>query len=179
MADKINSPKRKSKTFFHHLGSFDFSGKSPGTYSLGVVKLYPDPKRDLLDSAETFRKAADRCINGCKVEEGIEQLTLPGTVCASFSCELFLKYILLIENDEKVEGHGLADLFRKCSKDVRTALTELRTDILEILERNNKQFVEARYHHEVDSISFRQKELLQTAELLSKFLAKRYQNENA
>ena len=178
MTNKMNSPKKKSKPFIH-LGTFDFPGKSAGTYSFSLVKLYADSKRDLLDSAESFLKAADRCLNGCKVEEGIEQLIVPGTVCASFSCELFLKYILLIENGKKAKGHRLADLFRECSEDVRTELTELRTDILEILERNNKQFVEARYHHEVDSISFRQQELLQTAELLSKFVAKRYQNENA
>ena len=178
MTDEKNSNKEKSKTFIH-LGSFDFSGKGPGTYSGGVVKLYSNPKEDLLASAESFLKAADRCLNGCKVEEGIEELIIPGTVCASFSCELFLKYILIVENDEEVRGHRLADLFRKCSKEVQTALTELRTDILEILERNNEQFVEARYHHEEDIISFRQHELLQTAELLARFVAERYQNENA
>lgn len=177
MADDMNT-KEKSKSIVH-LGTFDFSAKSPGTYSFGVAKLYKDEKKDLLDLAESFLKAADRCLNSCKVEEGIEQLTIPGTVCASFSCELFLKYILLIENDEEVTGHGLADLFRKCSAGVQTALNGLRTDILEIFERNNKQFVEARYHHEVDSISFRPQELLQMAELLSRFIARRYQNENA
>jgi|LQYC01.1.fsa_nt_gi HEPN domain-containing protein len=178
MTDKKNIPKEKSKTIFH-LGSFDLSGKGPGTYSGGLVKLYPNPKEDLLASAESFLKAADRCLNSCKIEEGIEELIIPGTVCASFSCELFLKYILLMENDEEVKGHRLADLFRKCSEETQTALTELRTNILEILERNNEHFVEARYHHEEDSFSFRQQELLQTAEVLSRFVTKRYQNENA
>jgi len=110
MSNKMNSPKKKSKPIIH-LGTFKFSGESEGTYSLGVAKLYPDLKKDLLDSAESFLKAADRCLNSCKVEEGIEQLTTPGAVCASFSCELFLKYILLIENGKNAVGHDLANLF--------------------------------------------------------------------
>lgn len=172
MADDMNN-KKKSKSIIH-LGTFDFSNKSPGTYSLGVAKLYKDEKNDLLNSAESFLKAADRCLNSCKVEEGIEELIIPGVVCATFSCELFLKYILLIENGQEVKEHGLADLFRECNAEVQKALISLRTDILEIFERNNRQFVEARYHHEVDSISFRQQELLQMAELLSRFIANRY-----
>ena len=178
MSDDKNNSREKSKTFIH-LGSFDFSGKGPGTYWGGVGKLYANPKEDLLDSAESFLKAADRCLNSCKVEECTEMLTVPGAVCASFSCELFLKYILLIEKTEEARGHGLADLFRKCSREVQSALTELKANILEILERNNTQFVEARYHHEKNSISFRQQELLQTAELLSRFVKERYPNENA
>jgi len=68
---------------------------------------------------------------------------IPGTVCASFSCELFLKYILLIETGQEVTGHGLADLYRKCNAEVQDTLINLRTDIPEIFGRNNKQFVEA------------------------------------
>jgi HEPN domain-containing protein len=173
MNKQKDDPQEDSK-FFINLGSFDFSGKGPGTYSGGVVKLYADPKEDLLDSAESFLKAADRCLNGCKVEEGIEMLTVPGTVCASFACELFLKYILLIETGENVSGHGLAELFKKCSKETQFALTEYKRDIPEIFERNNKQFIAARYHHEKDSISFRQQELLQAGEKLSKFIAEKY-----
>ncbi|MDR4507193.1 MAG: HEPN domain-containing protein [Candidatus Brocadiaceae bacterium] len=136
-------------------------------------------KEDLLDSATSFLKAADRCLSGCKAEEGIEMLTVPGAVCASFSCELFLKYILLVENGEEVRGHNLADLFKKCSKEIQTELIERNTSILAILERNNTQFVEARYHHEKDLISFCQQELLQAAELLSKYVAERYPKSKA
>jgi HEPN domain-containing protein len=167
---------QESNNVIAHFGTFDFTGKGPGTYCGGVVKFRANPKRDLLDSASSFLKAADRCLNGCKVEEGTEMLTVPGAVCASFSCELFLKYILLVENGEEVRGHDLADLFKKCSKEIQTALTERNTSILTILERNNTQFVEARYHHEKESISFCQQELLQAAELLSRFVAERYPN---
>jgi HEPN domain-containing protein len=162
-----------------HLGSFDFSGKGPGTYSSGVVKLYSKPKEDLLASAESFLKAADRCLNGSKVEEGVDELIIPGTVCASFACELFLKYILLVEKNEKIKVHYLADLFRKCSKETQNALIELRSDILDIFERNNTHFVEARYHHEENVFSFRQQELLQVAEVLSKYITEGYPNEIA
>ena len=161
------------------MGSFDLSGKGPGSYAGGVVKLLAKPEKDLLDSAKSFLKAADRCLNSCKEENDIEILTVPGAVCASFSCELFLKYILFIENGEEARGHRLADLFRKCHNEVQLGLTALKTDIIEILERNSTQFVEARYHHEKNSISFRQQELLQTAELLLKFVSERYPSENS
>jgi HEPN domain-containing protein len=162
-----------------HLGSFDFAGKGPGTYSGGVVKLYGKPEEDLLDSAESFLRAADRCLNSCKVEAGVEMLTVPGTVCASFSCELFLKYILLRENSEATTGHKLLDLFQKCSTGVQTSLRERKPDILEILERNNSHFVEARYHYENNGFSFRQQELLQTAEILSRFVRENYLDKDA
>jgi HEPN domain-containing protein len=173
MSDNKNSHPEKAKTFIH-LGSFDFSGKGPGTYSGGVVKLYSNPRKDLLDSAESFLKAADRCLNGCKVEVGMEMLTVPGAVCASFACELYLKYILLVENGEAARGHRLADLFRKCSKEIQSAVAALRADIVDILQRNTSQFVEIRYHHERECISFCQQELLQVAELLSRFVTDRY-----
>ena len=173
--DKKNP--QESNNVIAHFGTFNIAG--PGTYCGGVIKLRANPKRDLLDSATSFLKAADRCLNGSKVEEGIEMLTVPGAVCASFSCELFLKYILLVENGEEVRGHNLADLFKKCSKEIQTALIQRNTSILTIFERNNTQFVEARYHHEKETISFCQQELLQAAELLSKYVAERYPQSNA
>ena len=178
MSNDENNLKDKSNNIIH-LGSFDFAGKGSGSFLGGVVKLYADHKEDLLDSAKSFLKAADRCLNSCKVEDGVEILIVPGAVCASFACELFLKYIIIAESGEKAKGHHLAELFRKCSNDTQLALTELRTDIIEILERNDTQFVEARYQHEKNCISFRQQELVQTAELLSKFITERYQNGGA
>jgi HEPN domain-containing protein len=173
MNDKKNN-QQKSNNFRLHLGTITIKG--PGTYCGGVIKLRANPKKDLLDSAISFFKAADRCLNGCKEEEGIEMLTVPGSVCATFSCELFLKYILLVETGEELKGHNLADLFKKCSKEIQSALMERNKSILTILERNNTQFVEARYHHEKEVFSFCQTELLQTAELLSRFVAERYPN---
>jgi len=175
-SERQANPQKNRKSVIH-LGTFDCTGKDPGTYLAGLVKLYPNAKEDLLDSAKSFLKAADRCLNGCKVEEGNEMLIVPGTVCASFSCELFLKYILLVEKDEEAKGHGLADLFLKCSEDVQSELVKRETNILKILERNNTQFVNARYHHEKASIAFRHQELLRIAELLSGFVTERYPNE--
>ena len=167
-----------SNNVIAHFGTFDSAGKGPGTYSSGVVKLHANPKEDLINLANSFLKAADRCLNGSKIEEGVEMLTVPGTVCASLSCELFLKYILLAETGKLVKIHRLVDLFNKCSKKIQSDLIERNASILTILERNNVQFVEARYHHEKDIFSFCQPELLQTAELLSKFVAERYTIKN-
>jgi len=168
--DKTN-PDKKSVI---HLGTFDFSGKGPGTYAGGTFKLFSNQKEDLLESAKSFLAAADRCLNSNKVENGIEILVVPGTVCAAFACELFLKYILFIENGEIVRGHQLDALFRKCSKEIQSDLIKARTDILEILKRDNEQFIEARYHHESNVASFREQEVLQVAELLSRFVGTRF-----
>jgi hypothetical protein len=56
MTDDLNT-KEKSKSIID-MGTFNFSNKSLGTYLFGVVKLYKDEKRDMLDSAESFLKAA-------------------------------------------------------------------------------------------------------------------------
>ena len=175
--DKDKNKSQEESKVIAHFGTFDLAGKGPGTFCGGVVKLRANPQEDLLDSAMSFLKAADRCLNGCKVEEGIEMLTVPGAVCASFSCELFLKYILLIENGQEARGHSLTDLFGKCSESIQSAIVDRKAGILEIFERNNTQFVEARYHHEKDIVSFRQQELLQAAELLSNYIKEKYKKE--
>jgi HEPN domain-containing protein len=156
------------------LGYFDFAGKGPGTYSCGVVKLNGNREKDLLDSAESFLKAADRCLNGLKIETGIEILTNPGTVCAALSCELFLKYILIKEKGKAVTGHKLDVLFKKCNTELQALLIERKPEILEILERNREQFLDARYHHENNEFSFREQEVFQTAEFFSKFVREKY-----
>jgi HEPN domain-containing protein len=98
-------------------------------------------------------------------------------VCASFSCELFLKYIFLVENGKQApDTHSLLDLFNQCSKETQSALVEHKTEIPEIFKRNRNQFKDARYHHEKDCISFCQQELMQTAEVLSRFVKSKYPN---
>jgi HEPN domain-containing protein len=167
-----------SNNVIAHFGTFDFAGKGPGSYSSGAVKLRANTKEDLINSANSFLKAADRCLNGSKIEEGVEMLTVPGTVCASLSCELFLKYILLAETGKLFQFHELVDLFNNCSEEIQSDLIERNASILTIIERNNVQFVKARYHHEKDIFSFCQPELLQTAELLSKYVSERYTNKS-
>ncbi len=148
-----------------HLGTFTIKG--PGTFIGGVVKLRSDPEADLLDAAESFLKAADRCLNGSRDVPGVEMLTVPGTMCAAFACELYLKYMHLKESGESPHGHDLAVLFNKLNEPVRAGLVARRPDIAEVFERNRGQFVDVRYHHEKETVSFRQQELLQLAESLS------------
>ena len=161
-----------------NFGTFNFEGKGPGIYCGGVVKCRSDPKADLLDSANSFLKAADRCLNGCKIEKGVDMLIVPGTVCASLSCELFLKFIILTDTGETVKDHHLINLFKKCSKEIQSDLIECNASISNILAKNDTQFVKARYHHEKDIFSFCQPELLQTAEMLSEYVAVKYPPKN-
>ncbi|NTU49837.1 MAG: hypothetical protein HGA87_02920 [Desulfobulbaceae bacterium] len=151
-----------------HLGTFDFSGKSPGTYAPQACKLYGDYSKDLLDSADSFLLASRRCLNDCKVEPGVEMLLVPGIVCGAFSCELFLKYIIFRECGEYARGHNLADLYHGCSNQT-VALIELQfPDIEQLLARNADQFVVTRYSHEAQLVSFRHGEIMQLAQALSK-----------
>lgn len=162
-----------------HLGTFNLGGKGPGTFVGGTVKLWDDPERDLLCQAESFWKAADRCLNSCKVEDGVEILTVPGAVCAALSCELFLKYVALKERGVQTKGHKLDELFLEWSPEAQAALVDRRADIREVFERNKEHFIGARYHHERDCFSFREQELLQAAELLSAFVHERFHDETA
>ena len=155
-----------------HLGTFTATGE--GQFVSGVAKLWNDPESDLLETAESFLKAADRCLTGCKVEPGVEMLTVPGAVCAALACELYLKFIHLKESGKHPHGHDLVALFTSLDQSVRAVLVERRADIEEVLCRNRSHFVDARYHHELAQFSFRQQELLQLAESLSRFVQDRY-----
>lgn len=163
-----------SKPTIIHLGTMQIGGKGPGPFVSGVVKLWADPEADLLSAAKNFLKAADRCLNGCVEEEGVEMLTVPGAVCAALSSELFLKYVVLKESGGQPKGHKLKELFTQCAQETQRALIDRRSDIVEVLERNSNHFVDARYHHESEIFSFRQQELLQIAELLGAFVEERF-----
>ena len=155
-----------------HLGTFTAEG--PGHFVSGVLKLSNDPEADLLDTANSFRMAADRCLTSCKVVPGVEMLTVPGTVCAALACELYLKFIHVKESGHSPRGHDLVELFTSLGGSTRTELAELRSDIEQVLQRNRSHFTGARYHHEVAQFSFRQQELLQLAESLSAWVQVRY-----
>lgn len=166
---------RKPPETIIHLGTVNLGGKGPGSYVAGVVKLRNEPKEDLLASAESFRKAADRCLNGSKIEPGIEMLTVPGAVCAAFATELYLKYVHLVETgNSPPRGHKLSQLFAGLNSEIQGTLSKLKPDIADVLKRNDEQFTEARYHHEIEQFSFRETELLQLAECFSKFVRERY-----
>jgi HEPN domain-containing protein len=155
-----------------HLGTVSLKG--PGTFVSGVVKLSGDSANDLLASAQSFLKAADRCLTGLKLQPDVEMLTVPGAVCAAFACELYLKYIHLKKSGAAPHGHDLAALFSHLGESLRAKLLACRADIEEVLERNRRHFMDARYHHELAQLSFRQGELLQVAEAFAVYVRDRY-----
>ena len=113
---------------------------SPASSSVPEVTLTREEHGDAVHVAGNLRRAAsllttsaDRCLNGCIDENGVEMLTTPGAVCAALSSELFLKYIVLKETGNSPKGHQLDKLFAQCRKDTQDALLERRCDILEVL----------------------------------------------
>lgn len=155
-----------------HLGMLRAEG--PGTFVSGVFKLRGDPAKDLLESANDFTEAADRCLTAHRVEQGVSQLVVPGTVCAAFACELFLKYIVLRETGQHPRGHDLAELLGQLKELTRNSLSAQHPDVAEVLGRNADHFRDGRYHFELAQFSFRQAELLQTAKDLREFVAKTF-----
>lgn len=156
------------------LGMMRIGDKGPGSYIGGVFKLRGDLDKDLRSTALEFMKAADRCLNGNKEEEGVELLTVPGAVCAAFACELLLKLVLLRETGQHPRGHQLEILFGKCSEDFRLVMEQKLPGISELFVRNSTQFVDGRYHFEQHQFSFRQAELLLAAQLLTECAAERF-----
>lgn len=155
-----------------HLGTM--SVKGPGTFIGGVVKFRSDPESDLLETARSFLSAADRSLNGSRDVPGVEHLTVPGAVCGALACELFFKYILLREGMTPPRKHKLDTLFGLLSADTQAELARTIPDLTDILERNANHFVEGRYHFEQPEFSFRQQELLQTAQRISAFVDSRF-----
>ncbi len=125
-----------------HLGTF--TAVRPGQFVSRVLKLSNDPEADLLDTANSFRMAADRCLTSCKVVPGVEMLTVPGAVCAALACELYLKFIHLKESGHFPHGHDLVELFTGLGESTCAALAELRSDIEQVLQRNRSHFTGAR-----------------------------------
>jgi HEPN domain-containing protein len=150
------------------------ASRGPGEFVGGVVKLANDPEADLLESADSFLEAADRCLTSCKVVPGVTMLTVPGAVCSAFACELYLKFIHLKESGIPPRGHHLHELFTALSESVRQAMSQTCPDLEEVLARNASHFNVARYHHEVAHFSFRQQELLQLAGKLADWVHARY-----
>lgn len=163
-------PQHPDKQLRHSISLGTFEVRGTGEFSGGVVKLWNDPAKDLLEAATNFLSAADRCLNGNRIESGVTILTVPGAVCAAFSCELYLKYIVFMETGKHIRGHKLELLFKECSDRSQQSLIERRNDIFEVIQRNSDHFVKARYAHEEDIFSFRQQELLQIAETLSGYV---------
>lgn len=173
---QLNMSKNKDSDYkdkIIHLGSIDFTGKSSGVYSWGVAKLWKNYGQDLLESANSFLKAASRCINDGNGEDGEEVLLVPAEVCASFACELYLKYIIHKETGKEPKGHELLVLYNQLNEEHKLKISKHREDLIEFLERNNKQFVEARYHHENGPFGFRYQEIIQFAIYLSNYIAER------
>ena len=156
------------------LGMMRVGDKGPGSYIGGVFKLRRNLNQDLRSTALEFVKAADRCLNGNKEEAGVELLTVPGTVCAAFACELLLKLVLLRETGQHPRGHQLEILFGKCSEDFRLVMEQKLPGISKLFVRNSTQFVDGRYHFEQHQFSFRQAELLLAAKLLTECVAERF-----
>lgn len=106
--------------------------------------LYYAQSADIL-SKEILRRLNDKDFK--KFEQEDVGLLIPIVTLNSFSCELFLKLILLIENNEViVKDHNLKNLFNKIS-------TEIQNNILDLIADKNKDFNIDKFYQYLDEIS--------------------------
>lgn len=110
--------------------------------------------------AEDFKKAAYRTSGNLGEQDSI--LLFPTLMCISFSCELYLKYILLLEMQEpkikdlKDLGHNIDDLFKKISLEIKTEiLSHMDSTVAfdENISTMSNKFIESRYEYEYEKIS--------------------------
>jgi hypothetical protein len=123
--------------------------------------MAPDPK-EVFTTAEVFRLGA------IARSAHLPGLMLPWVMCASFSSELYLKCLVLIEGNNYGKDHDLKDLFgrltqdsqneiRNCYEPKRAAQEAVyrasgvpipRSDFDYVLEVSSKSFVKFRYAYE-------------------------------
>ena|GEM_PF-1432338 len=164
---KINMSEDKIIISF---GTTDLSGKGPGSYTGGVIKLWKDYSADVLSSARQFQTAAKVCLNDNKIEEGKSIQLVPGVVCAAFSCELALKWLIHRASGIEEKGHFLNKLYQKLGDADKAKIRNFTNDFDQFIDRNKNLFVDARYHHETSMFAFREQEILGFADYLMKYI---------
>lgn len=157
------------------LGTTDFAGKGPGQYSGGTIKIQNDYATDTLSSAHQFLETARVCLNDNKIENGQRSIQLvPGVVCAAFSCELSLKWLIHRHFATVEKVHKLDKLVEKLTEFDQKNLKKIIENFDEFVVRNRNIFVDARYHHEKHMFSFREQEILYFATQLLSYIESYY-----
>ena len=151
-------------------GTTDLSGKGPGSYSGGVFKLGKNYSVDVLLSAMQFNATAKICLNNNKIEGDKPIYIVPGVVCAAFSCELSLKWLIFRSSGSGVKGHQLDDLYGKLEAKDRDNIRRFTQDFDQFMSRNMNIFIDARYHHEVSIFAFREQKFLRFSDYLLSYI---------
>lgn len=156
-------------------GATDLADKGPGQYSGGTIKIQKDYATDTLSSARQFLEVARTCLNDNKIEKGQRSIQLvPGVVCAAFSCELSMKWLIHRHTGSEVKGHLLDELFENLAELDQNNLKKMISNFNEFVIRNRKMFIDARYHHEQNMFSFREQEILYFANQLISYIESQY-----
>ncbi|MDD2714485.1 MAG: HEPN domain-containing protein [Candidatus Wallbacteria bacterium] len=106
----------------------------------------------LKTNASLFKKAAERCQEKRPLANGMfGMLMVPGVVNYAFSIELYLKY-LLVKNNQSSKGHELIKLFTMLDSSMRQEIINLtkysNSDFDDLFSKHSNGFVEWRYIHE-------------------------------
>jgi len=110
---------------------------------------------NILNTANSFLRAAERSEKQRSIEKGkFEMLLVPAVTNRAFSIELYLKAILLEENNPS-KGHKLHVLFKELKIETKESIIKLcnlsSNEVTEKLQNISNLFVEWRYIFELES----------------------------
>jgi hypothetical protein len=116
---------------------------------IGDYKVY-------VDEAKAFLRVAEFCSEN--IDKLLDVLMYPFGVNVSFSCELFLKAIMLHQSstNECDKGHDLKKLYEKLDINIKNSIEGIYSKnggnkpIDELLKEEGKSFIEWRYAYEHD-----------------------------
>lgn len=113
-----------------------------------------DPKM-ALSVADSFYSAAERCNEQRHMGNRFEWLPMPAIVNYAFSCEVYMK-ALLIKPGEEIKGHNLLELFDKLPHEIQMSIQQAvdcsKSPFHEMLKNSSDLFEECRYLYEYNSL---------------------------
>lgn len=114
-----------------------------------------DPKM-ALSVADSFYYAAERCNEQEHIGEHFKWLPVPAIVNYTFSCEVYMKALLMKPGEKEIKGHNLLDLFDLLPSKIQMNIQQLvdcsQFPFREMLKNTSDLFEECRYVYEYRSL---------------------------
>lgn len=120
-----------------------------------------DILKNMSNTANSYYIAYSRCMEQRKIDlKTFQWLPIPALTCIAFSCEVYLKTLLLcfdIPYPKGAEAHDLKKLFNSLPKDMVQEIKDSYENPLELdnaLDEIKKYFITSRYFYESETASF-------------------------
>jgi len=115
-----------------------------------------DPKM-ALSVADSFYNAAERCNEQQYIGDYFRWLPIPAIVNYAFSCEVYMKALLMKPGEGANKGHNLLKLFDSLPSEIQVEIQKTvdcsKFPFRRMLENSSDLFVECRYIYEYKSLN--------------------------